>query len=154
MDARSEIYEHTQRVTARQRELAQHAPRPSRVRFTVRTSGTGETRLLGGAALTFGALLIEEPSFSWGAIAGEPLRAGQLPLCTAIVLNYLVTPGGQYYGAQMGFKVESAKFDIRMKYSLTFEATTLRSTAGNGTDQLVVRGQNAYQGGGSVGGQI
>jgi hypothetical protein len=147
MDARSKIYEQTQRVTARQRELAQHSPRPSRVRFTVRTAGVGETRLLGGAALQFGALMIEEPSFSWGAVAGEPLKPGQLPLCTAIVLNYLVTPGGQYYGAQMGFKVESVKYDIKMKYSLTFEATTLRSTASNGTGQLVVRGQNTFQGG-------
>jgi hypothetical protein len=58
-----------------------------------------------------------------------------------------VTPGGQYYGAQMGFKVESVKYDIKMKYSLTFEATTLRSTASNGTGQLVVRGQNTFQGG-------
>lgn len=147
MDAYSNLHAQVQRVTARQREQAQHAPRPARVRFTIRTSGTGETRLLGGAALKFGAQLIEEPSFSWGAVAGEPLGPGQLPLCTAIVLNYLVTPNGMYYGAQMGFKVESAKYDIRMKYSLTFEATTLRSTAASGGGgQVIARGQNTYNG--------
>lgn len=146
MDAKVNIHEHMQTVTNKQREAAQAAPRPARVRFTIRTAGVGETRMLGGAALKFGAMLMEEPSFSFGLVAAEPLAGGQLPLATATVLRYLVTPSGLYYGAEIGFKVESSKYDIRLKYSLTFEAVTLRSTAHHGEDAIVARGQNTYRG--------
>lgn len=141
-----QIHAAIQSVTNRQREQAQSAPRPARVRFTIRTAGTGETRLLGAAAIKFGAQMMEEPSFSFGLIAGEPLRQGQLPLATATVLRYLITNSGLYYGAEMAFKVESAKYDIRLKYSLTFEGVTLRSTSGAGGGQLVARGANAFRG--------
>lgn len=147
LDERVRIHQAMQDITNKQREAAQAAPRPARIRFTIRTAGTGETRLLGGAALKFGAQMMDEPSFSFGLIAGEPLRQGQLPLATATVLRYLVTNSGLYYGAEMAFKVESAKYDIRLKYSLTFEGTTLRSTAGSGGDsQIVARGGNTFRG--------
>lgn len=117
----------------RSREQAQQAPRPARVQLIVRTQGVGETRLLGRRAVSFGALLMDEPSFSWGVQAGQPIANQTLPMCTAIVLKYIVTSNGLYTGAEMGFRVDSEDPKIRLKFSLTFESSTLRSSAGIGT---------------------
>lgn len=144
MQERLHIVGHIVRQTARQREHAQANPRPSRVRFKVRVSGVGETRLQGASALKFGATMLEEPSFTFGCVAKTPLAPGELPLATAIVTKWLKTANGLWYGAEVGFKIESAASTMAMHFSLTFEGSTLRSTASHGTmdDQLITRGKN------------
>ena len=110
---------------ARQREQAQGVPRPARIRFAVQTVGVGESRLSGLAAINFGAYLLEEPTFTWGVMALDHLHPG----------------------ADMGFKVESVKFNVRLKFTLTFEGTTLRTTARIGSGTLrAVPVTNTYQG--------
>jgi len=138
---RPEIYGHIQRLTARQREHAQHEPRPSRVRYVVRTRGVGESRL---ENLDLGAFMLEEPSFSMGVIADETLQVGNLPLATATVLRFKRNSGGLYHAADVGFRVDCAKFDVRLRFSLTFEASTLRATHGTGVSgsQTTARGTN------------
>lgn len=117
-------------VTARQREVAQGQARQSRVRFLVVVTGVGETRLTGSSAIMLGCFMMEEPTFSFGCTAVGSLPEGGLPLATAVVLGYTVNSQGLYTAAAMGFKVESSKFDIRLRFSLTFEGVALRTTAG------------------------
>jgi len=128
-------YAAVQAVTARQRELAQASPRPSRVRFSILTRGVGETRMVDTRSLNFGAALLEEPTFSYGVVARQSLGVGQVPLATATVLTWVTRPVGTsgqllYLGAELGFRVESSKSDIKLKFTLTFEGTALRSTYG------------------------
>lgn len=134
----------------RQRERTQHAPRPARVRMVVRTSGVGETRLIGRQRVEFGALMLEEPSFSWGVEAAQPLKAGELPMCTAIVIGYVVNQNGFYTAAEMGFRVDSENLNVRLKFSLTFEAAAMRSTLAAGTsgnaDAVVTNGSTVFRG--------
>lgn len=117
-------------ITARQREQAQGQARQSRVRFFVVVTGVGETRLQGTQAVSFGCFMMEEPTFNFGCTAIGSLPEGALPMATATVLNYSVNAQGLYTAAEMGFKVESAKYDIRLRFSLTFEGIALRTTAG------------------------
>lgn len=137
------IYGALNQQTARQREVMQHSPRPSRIRFSVQTSGVGETRLTGLHAIDFSALMLEEPSFSFGVVAVGSLPQGQLPLATATVLKWNLTKAGLYTGAELGFKVECANYAVRLKWSLTFEGSTLRASTGNGTGTVA---QSVYQG--------
>ena len=121
----------------RQRERAQASARPARTRFTVATVGVGEHRLVGSTALDFGAFMLEEPTFSYGLIAAEPLGLGLLPLGTATVLTFLKnTQGNMWTGAEIGFYVQCSKPDVRLRWSLTFEASSMRSTFGTGTGTL------------------
>lgn len=136
------------RQAGRQREVSQHLPRPARVRFAVRTKGVGETRLVGAKGLDFGALMLDEPTFSFGVVADEPLKNGQLPLATATVLAYKKNANGAWVGADVAFKVECAKSDVQLKFDLTFEASTLRSTVGNGTNTAASTATNGYTGAG------
>jgi hypothetical protein len=126
----SQVHHEFSAQASRQRERDQHAPRPARVRFTVNTQGVGETRLVGRAALNFDAFLLEEPSFSWGVEALQTIGANELPLCTPIVLRYIKNGNGLYTGAEMGFRVHCDNPKVRLKFTLIFEAATLRSTAG------------------------
>lgn len=143
----SNLHYHLSRETARQREVSQASARPSRVRFTIRTVGIGESRLIGQAAVKFGATMLEEPSFSFGCIAAEGIGAGEMPLATATVLRWIIQ-NNLWIGAEMGFKVESAKYNIKLKWSLTYEAVTLRTTAGLGSGgNQSTYGLNTYQGG-------
>jgi hypothetical protein len=143
---RPEIHVALQRQAGKQREISQHLPRPARVRFAVKTKGVGETRLTGVKALDFGALMLDEPTFSFGVVAQEPLQIGQLPLCTATVLSYTKNTNGAWVGAEIAFKVECAKSDVQLKFDLTFEASTLRSTIGNGTNTSTSTATNDYTG--------
>jgi hypothetical protein len=138
MVERSQIHAHLLAQTGRQRERAQQIPRPARIRMTVRTTGLGESRMTGRQALDFGAFLLEEPSFSWGVIVQDSLSTGQLPICNAMVLKWVRNEGGLYTGAEMGFVVQAGDSlvgvtNMRLQFSLTFEASTLRTTAGTGT---------------------
>lgn len=128
----AQIQYHMATASARAREQQQSAPRPARARFTVKTSGVGDTRLEGRKAIDFGAYMLEEPSFSWGVEALHPLGVNELPLCTAIVLKYIKNSNGLYTGAEMGFRVDCDNSKVRLQFSLTFEASTLRSTTGGG----------------------
>lgn len=110
------------RQTARQREQAQSVPRPSRIRMAVKVRGAGETRL----PVIFGAYLLDEPTVSFGCVAEVPLKFGELPLATCTVLAWNKSKG-MYQGALLGLRVESNKFDIVVNFSLTFEASALRS---------------------------
>lgn len=93
--------------------------------MNVRVAGNGETRL----GVKFDAYMVDEPTFSFGCVAAGPLRFGELPMATAIVLSWDKTHSGMYQGAQVGFRVESNRFDIVTNFSLTFEASALRSTS-------------------------
>lgn len=146
MQIRPEVHAVLLKQAARQREISQHLPRPARVRFGVLTKGVGETRLTGTKALDFGALMLDPPTFSFGVEAMEPLKNGQLPLATAIVLSYKKNVNGAYIGADVAFKVECAKSDVQLKFDLTFEASTLRSTLGNGTDTQTTTATNGFGG--------
>lgn len=147
LQARAEVHSALLAHAGKAREQAQHQPRPARVRFSVNTVGVGETRMTGVKSLDFGALMLEQPSFSWGVVSRDPLQAGQLPLCTAIILGYKQNANGAYIGADIAFKVECAKADVHLQFSLTFEASTLRSTVGNGTSTSASTGTNKYSGG-------
>lgn len=131
---------------ARNRERAENLPRPARVRFNVNTVGIGESRLVGKSAVSFAAWMLEEPTFSWGVQTLDSLNPGELPLCTAIVLSYVRAKNGLYLGANLGFRVESGRFNVRLKFSLTFEGSTLRTTAGAQNSVPSVRAANSYQG--------
>lgn len=111
------------RQTARQREQAQSAPRPSRVRMNILVKGTGETRL----KVAFNAYMMDEPTVSFGCIAKVPLKFGELPLATVTVVAWDKTQQGLYQGALVGFRIESNNFNIQMNVSLTFEGSALRS---------------------------
>lgn len=115
-------------IAGRNRNQQEAAARPARVRFFVNVTGSGEVRLEG---LNFGALLMEEPTFSWGLICVDVVPPDGIPLATASVLTYQSNDNGIYTGADMGLRVES-DFNIRLKFSLTFEGSTLRSTANSG----------------------
>jgi hypothetical protein len=144
--ARPQIHDALLRQQGKTREQSQHAPRPARVRYTVSTVGVGESRLTGTKAIDFGALMLDEPSFSFGVIAVDSLSVGQLPLCTATVIRWLKNDNGAYIGAEVAFKVECAKTNVHLKFSLTFEGTTLRSTLGNGTGTTLDTGTNSFSG--------
>lgn len=142
----SAIHAHLNRQAARQRESNQAVPRPARVRFAVKTAGTGESRMIGKKGIAFGAYMIDEPTFSFGVVALGPLKVGELPLATATVLHWQRTPAGLYSGADIGFKVESMLYTVRLKFTLTFEGATLRTTGGTGTGTTVQPTTNPYQG--------
>lgn len=146
MIPRSEIHTAMQRQASRHREANQSQPRPARVRFSVRTKGVGEIRLVGAKGIVFGALMLEEPTLSFGVVADEPLQLGQLPLATAVVLGWKKNANGVYLGADMGFKVECAKSDVQLRFDLSFEGSTMRSTFGHGTSTTTDTGKNQFGG--------
>ena len=118
-----------ERRSARQREQSQAVARPARVRYSVRVQGIGETRLTGRAAINFGCYMIEEPTFTSGVVARDELEPGEIPLATAIVLDWKTNDADLYVGAEMGFQVDSGNPDIVLMFSLTFEGVALRTTA-------------------------
>lgn len=117
-------------LASRRNQQAQGSPRPARARFTVLTQGVGETRRVGAHGLSFGLFMLEEPSFTWGVAAQQPVGSDNLPLCTATVLQYKVNDAGLYVGADVGFRVYSNDANIKLKFYLTFEASSLRATTG------------------------
>lgn len=148
--SQARIASHIQARTSRAREGDQAAPRPARVRFSVRTQGVGESRLVGAHAIDFGALMLDEPTFSFGVVTLDNLKVGELPLATATVLRWKQT-GGLWAGAEVGFRVESMRYTIRLVFNLIFEGSTMRSTVGTGTETLAApRGTNVYRGQTSV----
>lgn len=141
------IASHLQTRTSRAREGDQASPRPARVRFSVGTQGVGESRLVGAHAIDFGALMLDEPTFSFGVVTLDNLKVGELPLATATVLRWKQTAAGLWAGAEVGFRVESMRYTIRLVFDLTFEGSTMRSTVGTGTETLAAtRGTNVYRG--------
>ena len=120
--------------TGRQREQQQAVARPCRVRFSVVVTGSGTASLVGGNGLAFNVWMLEEPSFTYGLIADEPLTDGQLPLATATVLSWRTLDetennarGQVWLGAEVGFHVQSSKADAKLRFSLTFEGYGMRS---------------------------
>jgi hypothetical protein len=139
--AAGSIHHELSALDARRREEAQHAPRPVRIRMTVSTQGVGETRLLGRNGLSFGAYLLEEPTFSYGLVLNQgSLPVNAAPIATATVIKWIRTKNGLYTGADMALAVYVPFVDttdstqptaqMRLKFSLTFEATALRATTG------------------------
>lgn len=144
---RSNVHQTLQNKASRSFQVQDSEPRPVRVRFAVRIGGSGESRLIGQNAIQFGALMLEEPSMSFGLIATSTIPEGSVPQGTAIVLRYLKNANGLYTGAEMGFNVYSSDPSIIVRFSLTFEAAALRSAVGH--DGLLgnpTQGQNTYQG--------
>lgn len=128
----SASYRALENIAARVREQSESVARPARIRFFADVFGSGETRLTGRAGIQFGAYMMEEPTFTWGVTSAtiNPIPVGQLPVCSAIVLGYQTTSEGKFFtGADIGFVVESGDPTMRLKFSLTFEGVTLRTTA-------------------------
>lgn len=126
-------------LASHRREIAQALPRPASIRLSVHTRGLGETRLKGNKALSFGVLVLEEPSFTYGVISDQgDLQPDAVPLATAVVTRWVQTSSGMWVGAEMAFSVFLPLMDIEsqqklknfgLKFSLIFEGTALRSTA-------------------------
>jgi len=118
-------------IAGRDRNQREAIPRPARIRFIVNVTGfgQGEARLQG---LSFGALVLEEPTFSWGLIALDALPVGSVPLATACILSWQANEEGIYTAADIGFRMAGPTQSYRYKFSLTFEGSTLRSTANTG----------------------
>jgi hypothetical protein len=118
-------------IAGRNRNTQEAAARPARIRFYVDFTGFGnaEARL---GVINFGALIMEEPTFSSGVVALDALAVGEIPLATAVVLGWVSNENGIYTGADMGFRISGGNVSHRFKFSLTFEGSTLRSTANTG----------------------
>lgn len=134
----SATYHVLEDIAARDRSQSEGLARPARIRFFARVTGTGETRLEGRAGLDFGAFMLEEPTFTWGAAAQRPLSQGGIPFCNAVVLRYHQSQGF-FSGADMGFVVESGDPTIVLNFSLTFEGITLRTTNPRDNSTMVRR---------------
>lgn len=117
------IYEHLDTLTAQQREYSQAQARPARIRMHVDVSGNGETR----TELTFGTMLLEEPTFTWGAVLRSKTPEGFMPLSSAAVVQYKANQRGFIVGAEMGFLIEGGLENVRLQFTLTFEAIALRA---------------------------
>ena len=120
--------------SGRQREQREAVSRPARVRFAITSVGTGQGRLVGQDGLVFNAWMLEEPTFSFGVVAINPIAEGGLPQATATVLKWkqldeeATNARGQVWlGADVGFRVESSQSDIEVIFTLTFEGYTMRS---------------------------
>lgn len=130
-------------IAGRDRNQREAVPRPARVRFHVNVSGTGDgqARMDG---LNFGALMLEEPTFSWGIAAIDQLPTGAIPLATACVLNWIKNDNDIYTGCDIGFRMSGiAGQTLHYRFSLTFEGSTLRSVANTGmlvTPEIVLEG--------------
>lgn len=127
-------------------QMSESAPRSSRVRFSVVVTGTGETRLAGRQRIEFGTLMLEEPTFTFGVIANGEIPLGAMPQATAVVLSYARGRNNLYTAAEVGFRVVSSRSNISLKFSLTFEGTALRSTAGIDSALGVTSASNVYRG--------
>lgn len=130
MSTTANLHATLQAQAARRRESDQNAPRPARVRFCVNTLGTGESRMEGTKGITFNATMLEEPTFTWGVIVTSKVAINELPMCTAMVLRFKRNNAGLYTGADVAFRVDCYKDDVRLKFNLTFEASTLRAGTG------------------------
>jgi hypothetical protein len=118
-------------IAGRNRNTQEAVARPARVRFYVEVAGFGQAEARLGL-VNFGALMMEEPTFSSGVVALDTLAVGEIPLATAIVLSWVSNDNGIYTGAEMGFRISGGTTSHRFKISLTFEGSTLRSTANTG----------------------
>lgn len=110
-------------LTARQRELSQSQARPARIRLHVDVAGVGESR----AKVAFGTMMLEEPTFSWGAVMRSPAPKGTLPLLSAVIVELIANGQGMYTGAEVGFVVEGSAPTTRVTFTLTFEGVSLRA---------------------------
>lgn len=121
------VFSSVQTVTAKQREIAQGQPRQSRIRFHVVTNGIGN--ILMDKPLSFATLMLEEPTFSFGATA---VVTGGIPLATACVMNYVFNKEkGLYSGVYMGFRVDDIIPTCSIRFSLTFEGVAMRQFGNN-----------------------
>ena len=119
-------------VAGRDRNQREAVPRPARIRFLVNVTsvGQGEIRLEG---LNFGCLVLQEPSFSWGLVAVDPIPVGSVPLATACVLKWATNDNDIFTGCDIGFRMSGVLgASLRYKFSLTFEGSTLRSVSNTG----------------------
>lgn len=121
------IFESLEPARSRQTETREAQARPARSRFIVRTSGIGEIRMEGKQGLGFGAIMLEEPTFSFGIVSAGQLPPGNVPMACAVVLKW--RRQGQFWiGADMAFVIDASDLNTRLKFTLTFEGVTLRTT--------------------------
>lgn len=117
------IYPRLDTITARQRELSQAQARPARIRFHVDVNGLGESR----AKIKFATMILEEPTFSYGAYVRSNVRRGEVPVLSACVLDYDTNDQNMFIGAEMGMVVDWGSDDIRVTFNFTFEGVALRA---------------------------
>lgn len=113
-----------------QRNQAQAAARPARVRFflDVVGHGEGEARFEGDQQLHFATFMLEEPLFTFGfSIMGGDMPIGTLPLASACVLRYHVNDRLFYTGADIGVRVRAGTDQVALRFSLIFDGYALRS---------------------------
>lgn len=118
--------------SASQRNQAQAAARPARIRFRVTARGPGEHRMVGDDGLYFRAFLLEEPSVTFGmAIAeGHEAASGSAPFGSVCVLEWHINDRGLYTGADVAIIFESCDPGMEVNFSIVFEGYALRATAG------------------------
>lgn len=114
---------------SRQREQEQSLSRPTRIRFSVKVRGAGETRMTGKQGLVFTTYFLEAPTFTSGGMTGTAFLEGSLPLATAWCLGFQQNDLGLYVGADMGYVVDASDPRSVVFFHLTFEGIALRTTA-------------------------
>lgn len=117
------IYPSLDTLTARQRELSQSQARPARIRFHVDVAGLGESN----ATIKFATMILEEPTFSYGAVVRSNVRKGSVPILSACVLDYLTNDQDMYIGAELGMVVDWGPDDVRVTFNFTFEGVAVRA---------------------------
>lgn len=116
----------TTEVLARSREQSQSVAKSSDIRVRVEVRGSGEILLNGAKGVLFGAMMLEEPMFSFGLVAdGIPLNQG-IPTGNACVMAWKKTDKF-WIGADMGFVVANPT-DKPLAFTLTFTGSALRTT--------------------------
>ncbi len=118
------------RHTARQREQVQALARPTRVRFSIRVDGTGETRVEGDKALIFGTFMLQEPTFTFGSALMGRFAFGQLPHASAFVSKWVTDERDLFVGAEVAFRIDADVANVSLIFYLVFEGYALRTNAG------------------------
>lgn len=120
MDA---LYGRLDTLTAHQRESSQAQARPARIRYHVDASGVGESR----TKISFATMILEEPTYSWGAVCRSSIPKGAMPLFSSCVIEWIQNDRGLYIGAEVGLLIEGGPAGLRATFTLTFEGVALRA---------------------------
>lgn len=117
------LYGRFDSLTAKQRELSQAQARPARIRYHVDSTGVGESR----TKISFATMMLEEPTFSSGAVCRTPIPIGAMPILSACVTSWIQNDRGMYIGAHIGMVMEGGPAGMRVTFTLTFEGVALRA---------------------------
>lgn len=117
----------TSQTIAKSREISQAVASSSDIRVRVEVKGEGEVQLTGAKGVVFGAMMLEEPHFTYGVVCAEgtPLNLG-IPTGLACVLAWKKTENF-WIGADMGFLVTNPT-EKPLVFTCVFTGSALRTT--------------------------